>query len=91
MKANMACRHFRHFGKDKVTMDFTFFAIALNIKELCAKLGKAERREEKQLGKVDFGLLSPSTSLNGTCGVIILSSRSHNHDGYIKNRKEAET
>lgn len=28
MKFNMAYRRFRHFGKDKVTMDFAFFAIA---------------------------------------------------------------
>lgn len=33
----MAYRRFRHFGKDKVTMDFAFFAIAFNIKKLCAK------------------------------------------------------
>lgn len=36
----MAYRRFRHFGKDKVTMDFALFAIALNIKKLCAKLVK---------------------------------------------------
>lgn len=41
MKYNMAYRRFRHFGKDKVTMDFAFFAIAFNIKKLCAKLVKA--------------------------------------------------
>jgi len=38
MKYNMAYRRFRHVGKDKVTMDFAFFAIAFNIKKLCAKL-----------------------------------------------------
>ena len=27
-----------HFGKDKVTMDFAFFAIAFNIKKMCAKI-----------------------------------------------------
>ena len=31
----MAYRRFRHFGKDKITMDFSFFAIAFNIKKLC--------------------------------------------------------
>ena len=31
MKFNMAYRRFRHFGKDKVTMDFAFFAIAFNL------------------------------------------------------------
>ena len=40
MKYNMAYRRFRHVGKDKVTMDFAFFAIAFNIKKMCAKLAK---------------------------------------------------
>ena len=40
MKFNMAYRRFRHFGKDKVTMDFAFFAIAFNIKKLCSKIAK---------------------------------------------------
>ena len=35
IKNNMAYRRFRHFGKDKITMDFSFFAIAFNIKKLC--------------------------------------------------------
>lgn len=37
IKQNMAYRRFRHFGKDKVTMDFAFFAIAFNIKKMCSK------------------------------------------------------
>ena len=41
MKYNMAYRRFRHVGIDKVTMDFAFFAIAFNIKKMCAKLRKA--------------------------------------------------
>ena len=40
MKSNMAYRRFRHFGKDKVTMDFAFFAIAFNIKKMCSKIAK---------------------------------------------------
>lgn len=40
MKFNMAYRRFRHFGKDKVTMDFAFFAIAFNIKKMCSKIAK---------------------------------------------------
>ena len=40
MKFNMAYRRFRHFGKDKVTMDFAFFAIAVNIKKMCSKIAK---------------------------------------------------
>lgn len=38
MKSNMAYRRFRHFGKDEVTMDFAFFAIAFNIKKMCSKI-----------------------------------------------------
>ena len=37
MKYNMAYRRFRHFGKDKVNMDFAFFAIAFNLKKMIAK------------------------------------------------------
>lgn len=40
MKYNMAYRRFRHIGKDKVTMDFAFFAIAFDIKKMCAKIAK---------------------------------------------------
>ena len=40
MKNNMAYQRFRHFGKDKVTMDFAFFAIAFNIKKMCSKIAK---------------------------------------------------
>ena len=40
MKYNMAYRRFRHTGKDKVAMDFAFFAIAFNIKKMYAKLAK---------------------------------------------------
>ena len=40
MKSNMAYRRFRHFGKDKVTMDFAFFAIAFNIKKMCSVMKK---------------------------------------------------
>lgn len=40
MKFDMAYRRFRHFGKDKVTMDFAFFAIAFNIKKMCSKIAK---------------------------------------------------
>ena len=43
MKFNMAYRRFRHFGKDKVTMDFAFFAIAFNIKKWAAKTAKSTK------------------------------------------------
>ena len=34
----MAYRRFRHFGKDKITMYFSFFVTAFNIKKLCKML-----------------------------------------------------
>ena len=40
IKYNMQYKRFRHFGKDKVTMDFAFFAIAFNIKKMAAKMAK---------------------------------------------------
>ena len=40
MKNNMNYKRFRHFGKDKAFMDFSFFAIAFNIKKICAKMAK---------------------------------------------------
>lgn len=43
MKFNMAYRRFRHFGKDKVTMDFALFAIAFNLKKLCSKIAKQSK------------------------------------------------
>lgn len=42
MKSNMAYRRFRHFGKDKITMDFAFFAMVFNIKKMCSKMLKGE-------------------------------------------------
>ena len=38
MKNNMHYKRFRHFGKDKVSMDFAFFAIAFNIKKMIATM-----------------------------------------------------
>lgn len=47
MKFNMAYRRFRHFGKDKVTMDFAFFAIAFNLKKMCSKIAKQAKNGGK--------------------------------------------
>ena len=41
IKYNMQYKRFRHFGKDKVTMDFAFFAIAFNAKKMAATMKKA--------------------------------------------------
>lgn len=46
MKTDMAYKRFRHFGKDKVMMDFAFFAIAFNLKKLCSKLAKQAKNGE---------------------------------------------
>ena len=46
MKYNMQYRRFRHFTKDKVIMDFAFFAIAFNIKKLCALLLKSRIKSD---------------------------------------------
>lgn len=40
MKTDMAYKRFRHFGKDKVNMDFAFFAIAFNLNKMCSKIAK---------------------------------------------------
>ena len=40
IKYNMQYKRFRHFGKDKVTMDFAFFAMAFNLKKMAAKMLK---------------------------------------------------
>lgn len=47
MKSNMAYRRFRHMGKDKVVMAFTFFAIAFNIKKLCSMMRKIDKKGRK--------------------------------------------
>ena len=43
MKHGLQYKRFRHFGKDKVTMDFAFFAIAFNIKKMAAKMAKSDQ------------------------------------------------
>lgn len=40
MKYNRQYKRFRHVGKDKVTMDFAFFAIAHNINKMCSIMRK---------------------------------------------------
>jgi len=42
MKSNKSYKRFRHFGKDKVLMDFAFFAIAFNIGKICRKASKRD-------------------------------------------------
>lgn len=42
MKFNIAYRRLRHFGKDKVTMDFALFALAFNIKKCAQNSGPGQ-------------------------------------------------
>ena len=46
MKYDMQYKRFRHFGKDKVTMDFAFFAIAFNLKKMARKIAKSANNGE---------------------------------------------
>lgn len=43
MKYDMGYKRFRHFGLDKVKMDFAFLAIAFNLKKMCSKIAKAAK------------------------------------------------
>ena len=66
MKFNMAYRRLRHFGKDKVTMDFAFFAIAFNIKKMCSKTAKQAQN----------GGNTPQNGLSlPVCGILPLENR----------------
>lgn len=52
MKYNMHYKRARHFGKDKVEMDFTFFAIAFNLKKMFTKQIKEQKMQLNQLNMV---------------------------------------
>ena len=57
MKSNMAYHRFRHMGKDKVVMDFTFFAIAFNIKKLCSMMRKVDKKGRKASSYGKFAVI----------------------------------
>ena len=69
-KYNKAYKRFRHFGKDKVNMDFAFFAIAFNIGKMCRKTNLKELKAVMELLLVAFrcciqvyiGYLKPNKS-----------------------------
>jgi len=48
MKYDMAYKRFRHFGMDKVKMDFAFFGIAFNLKKMCSKMAKSAKNKENR-------------------------------------------
>ena len=54
MKYDMAYKRFRHFGLDKVKMDFAFFAIAFNIKKMCRISEKRRKNDSKRTFHVIF-------------------------------------
>ena len=58
MKNNMLYKRFRHFGIDKVTMDFAFFAIAFNVKKMCAIMAKKLKNEKNTPFLLKSSLLS---------------------------------
>ena len=69
-KYNKAYKRFRHFGKDKVNMDFAFFAIAFNIGKMCRKTDLKELKAIMEVLLVVFrcsievhiGYLKPNRS-----------------------------
>ena len=69
-KYNKAYKRFRHLGKDKVNMDFAFFAIAFNIGKMCRKNNLKELKAVMELLLVAFrcfiqvyiGYLKPNKS-----------------------------
>ena len=69
-KYNKAYKRFRHFGKDKVNMDFAFFAIAFNIGKMCRKTNLKELKAVMEVLLVTFrcfiqvyiGYLKPNKS-----------------------------
>ena len=69
-KYNKVYKRFRHFGKDKVNMDFAFFAIAFNIGKMCRKINLKELKAIMEVLlvtvrcfiQVYIGYLSPNKS-----------------------------
>ena len=56
MKQNMQYKRFRHFGIDKVTMDFALFAMAFNLKKMCKITQKQGEKTKKMAEYVIFFL-----------------------------------
>ena len=52
MKQNMQYKRFRHFGIDKVIMDFAFFAIAFNVRKMCKITQKQGGKSRKSVDHV---------------------------------------
>ena len=71
---------FRHFGKDKVNMDFAFFAIAFNIGKMCRKTNLKELKAVMEVLFVTFrysiqvyiGYLKPNKSFYETSAKLLV-------------------
>ena len=70
MKYNMHYRRFRHLGKDKVTMDFAFFAIAFDIKKMAIK-----RQKQTHKYSSDAILEASYAQYDSICGIIGIFGR----------------
>ena len=69
MKYNMHYKRFRHFGKDKVTLDFAFFAIAFDIKKMVATWQRQTRKHPySPVLRAKMGLLDVKCSIITTFG-----------------------
>ena len=66
MKSHMAYRRFRHFGKDKVTMGFSFFAMAFNLKKMVAKMKPGGFKRHLDCMNFIFHLVVRNVSHPGT-------------------------
>ena len=75
MKYNMQYKRVRHFGKDKVTMDFAFFAIAFDIKKMAATWQRQTRKHPySPVLRARMGLLDVKCRLTTTFGTDCLKN-----------------
>ena len=68
MKANKNYKRFRHFGKDKISMDFAIFAIAFNIGKMW-NINKKRKNTSKNQSKYLLILLfvAPTNTTSNIC------------------------
>jgi hypothetical protein len=78
MKFDMQYTRFRHFGKDKVKMDFAIFAIAFNLGKLARKAQKNSKNQTKSTKNSQKSLF-----------ILIVSENLHYHKFYPKYQNQA--
>ncbi len=71
---DMACQHFRRFGKDKATMDSAFLAIAFDMKKVCSKTARRTEKWEDALRNGFLYCRSDFTLRTGYLGKILKTS-----------------